>query len=59
MAQAPLDPDEATVFIGSKVTESLRDEMDRAAKARSMSKSELIREAVRRFLDAEEVSLSA
>ena len=59
MAQTPLDQTEDTVFLGFRLVESMAATVDEIAQRRSSSRSDLMREALKMLIEAEEVQLSA
>lgn len=52
-------PDEAVVFIGFKLTESMARNLDELTAQRSSNRSVLIREAIDAYLTAQEVAATA
>jgi len=57
MAQKPLAPDEESVLVAFRLVETMHDEIEQhVASKRVSSKSELLREAVRRYLADEGVA---
>jgi len=53
MGQRPVAAGESTVYVGFRFNESLISSIDDLAKRRNMNRSELTREALRRYLDQE------
>lgn len=59
MAQAPLDPNQPSVFVGLKIVESMAASIDEIAAAERISRSAAIRLAVQYYLDQQEAAVSA
>ena len=59
MAQAPLDENQDSIFIGFKVVEDMARDLDELAARRSSNRSVLIRGAIAAYLVAQEVPASA